>query len=40
MDAKDDFQAKIRYNDAQVDRVMGGADGGGLVVLRVNPKTA
>ena len=31
---RDDFQAKIRYNDAQVDRVMGGADGGGLVVLR------
>ena len=29
---RDDFQAKIRYNDAQIDRVMGGADGGGLVI--------
>ena len=25
---------KLRYNDAQIDRVMGGADGGGLVILR------
>ena len=31
---RDDFQVKLRYNDAQVDRVMGGADGGGLVILR------
>ena len=31
---RDDFQMKLRYNDAQIDRVMGGADGGGLVILR------
>ncbi|MBO79683.1 MAG: hypothetical protein CMQ22_08990, partial [Gammaproteobacteria bacterium] len=31
---RDDLQVKLRYNDAQVDRVMGGADGGGLVILR------
>ena len=30
----DTITAKLRYNDAQIDRVMGGADGGGLIVLR------
>lgn len=30
----DDMRVKLRSNQAKVDRVMGGADGGGLVVLK------
>lgn len=30
----ENFRAKLRRNDVKVDRVMGGADGGGLIVFR------